>query len=91
MLSPVAYPWYFLWVLPGLAGKLPGWLVAWVFLVPALHIVDWHYAATGEWDHMKWLWFVVGVVPGLLLLRDIGRRLANRSHTDASLQETGEA
>ncbi len=91
LLSPVAYPWYFLWVLPGLAGKLPGWLVAWVFLVPALHIVDWHYAATGEWDHMKWLWYVVGVVPGLLLLHDIRRRLANRSRTDAPLQETGEA
>ncbi len=75
LLSPVAYPWYFVWVVPGLAYRPPGWLVVWVLSVPALHVVDWRYVATGEWDPLPWLWVVVGSLPAILLVRAWWRRL----------------
>lgn len=69
LLSPVAYPWYFLWIVPGLAVRAPIWLVVWVLSVPALHLVDWHYVATGQWDAMPWLWLIVDGVPAVLLIK----------------------
>ncbi len=74
LLGPVAYPWYFIWVVPAAALRPPAWLVAWLLSVPLLHLVDWHYAATGDWDPMAWLWYVVGVVPAVLLARAWWRR-----------------
>ncbi len=75
LLSPVAYPWYFLWIVPGLAIRPSAWLVAWVLSVPALHLVDWHYVSTGEWDPMPGLWIVVGVIPAVLLTKTWWQRL----------------
>lgn len=69
LLGPVNYPWYFLWVAPGLACSPPGWLVLWILSVPALHLVDWWYAYYGTWNAMPWLWVIVGIVPSALLLR----------------------
>ena len=67
LLGPVAYPWYFLWIVPGLALRPPMWLVVWVLSVPALHLVDWRYVSTGQWDEMRWLWLATGLLPGVLL------------------------
>ena len=75
LLSPVAYPWYFLWLVPGLALRPPAWLVIWCISVPVLHLVHWHEVATGTWDPMKWLWPLVGIVPAALLVREWWRRL----------------
>jgi hypothetical protein len=69
LLSPVAYPWYFLWAVPGLAFGAPVWLVVWILLLPVLHVVDWQYAATGVWNPMPWLWAVVTVPPVALGVR----------------------
>ena len=66
--GPVAYPWYFLWIVPGLAFRPPAWLLLWIFCVPALHVVDWHYVRTGAWDAMPWLWWMVDAAPLVLLL-----------------------
>jgi hypothetical protein len=75
LLSPVAYPWYFMWVVPGLAFRPPLWIVVWLISVPALHLVDWRYVSTGLWDPMPWLWGIVSVAPALLLFRAWLRRL----------------
>jgi hypothetical protein len=75
LLSPVAYPWYFLWLVPGLALRPPAWLLVWVVSVPILHVVDWHHTRHGVWDAMPWLWGVVLVAPGLLLLQAWWRRV----------------
>jgi alpha-1,6-mannosyltransferase len=83
LLSPVAYPWYFLWIVPGLVLRPPMWLVAWVLSVPALHLVDWRYVCTGQWDPMPALWIVVGVIPGVLLLRAWWQRLARPDRGEA--------
>ncbi len=76
LLGPVAYPWYFIWIVPGLAFRPPIWLALWVLSVPALHLADWHYVSTGQWDAMPWLWYAVGVVPAVLLMRAWWRRVA---------------
>jgi alpha-1,6-mannosyltransferase len=76
LLGPVAYPWYFIWIMPGLAFRPPIWLAIWVLSVPALHLVDWHYVSTGQWDAMPRLWYAVGVVPAVLLVRAWWRRVA---------------
>ena len=68
LLGPVAYPWYYLWVVPGLALRPPAWLLTWIILVPALHVVDWQYVRSGTWDAMMWLWIVVDAVPAVLLI-----------------------
>ncbi|MFQ5804985.1 MAG: glycosyltransferase 87 family protein [Phycisphaerae bacterium] len=78
LFSPVAYPWYFLWIVPGLAMRPPTWLVVWVLSVPALHLVDWQYVSTGRWDPMPWLWTRVGVIPAVLLIRAWWQRLGRR-------------
>ncbi len=78
LLAPVAYPWYFLWIVPGLVCRPPLWLVTWVLAVPALHLVDLHYVRTGVWDPMPWLWWVVDVLPALLLAGAWRRRLCRR-------------
>lgn len=75
LLSPVAYPWYFIWIVPGLAGRPPLWLIAWVYAVPTLHLVHYHHATTGQWDPMPDLWWLVGVAPAALLTIDIAARL----------------
>jgi len=75
LLGPVAYPWYFLWIVPGLAIRPPLWLIVWVLSVPALHLVDWHYVSTGRWDPMPGLWAVVGIIPAALLIRAWWQRL----------------
>jgi hypothetical protein len=75
LLSPVAYSWYFLWIVPGLILRPPLWLVAWVLCIPLLHVVDWRFAATGLWETMPWLWAIVSVVPGALLVKAWWRRL----------------
>jgi alpha-1,6-mannosyltransferase len=82
LLGPVAYPWYFIWIVPGLAFRPPIWLVVWLLSVPALHLVDWHYVSTGRWDPMPGLWWVVGAVPALSLLGAWCRRLAYTNHAD---------
>ncbi len=78
LLSPVAYPWYFLWIVPGLVFRPPLWLAVWVLGVPALHLVDLHYVRTGAWDPMPWLWWVVGLLPAMLLAEAWWRRLRRR-------------
>ena len=83
LLSPVAYPWYFLWLLPGLALRPPLWLVVWLVSVPALHLVHWHEVATGGWDPMAWLWPIVDLVPAILLVRAWWRRLREPEHIPA--------
>lgn len=83
LLGPVAYPWYFLWAVPGLALRPPAWLAVWILTVPALHLVDWRYVATGRWDPMQWLWVVVGLVPGVLLIRAWWQRLKAAGLRDA--------
>jgi len=75
LLGPVAYPWYFLWIVPGLALTPPLWLILWVLSVPALHLVHWQYVATGQWDPMVWLWPLVDALPAVLLIRGWWRRL----------------
>jgi alpha-1,6-mannosyltransferase len=82
LLGPVAYPWYFIWIVPGLAHRPPLWLVVWLLSVPALHVVDWQYASSGRWEAMPWLWYVVGAAPAILLARACWCRLA---HMDESL------
>jgi hypothetical protein len=89
LLSPVAYPWYFLWLVPGLALRPPIWLIVWVLSVPALHLVDFRHLSTGEWDPMPWLWIVVGVVPAVLLIRAWWQRLARRRASAASAERSG--
>ena len=74
LLGPVAYPWYFMWIVPGLALRPPLWLAIWVLAVPALHVVDWHYVTTGLWDPMPWLWLIVGTVPAALLVNGWRKR-----------------
>lgn len=86
LLSPVAYPWYFLWIVPALIARPPAWLTIWVVTVPALHIVDWHLAGTGEWDSMPWLWGVITIVPGVLLGLAWWRRMR---HADTPLPHGG--
>jgi hypothetical protein len=54
------------------------WLATWVLSVPLLHVVDWRLSATGDWHAMPWLWALVGVVPGVLLVRAWWQRLAGR-------------
>ena len=88
LLSPVAYPWYFLWIVPGLAIRPPAWLVIWVLSVPALHMVDWHYATTGQWNSMPWLWVVVGVAPALLLALAWWQRLAHSYRSEVCGETT---
>ncbi len=86
LLSPVAYPWYFLWIVPGLVLRPPLWLVIWIVSVPLLHLVHWKYVATGQWDPMPNLWLAVGFVPGLLLIRAWWQRLMHpRQGTNRSL------
>lgn len=75
LLSPVAYPWYFVWLVPGLAIRPPAWLVAWILVVPVLHLVDWRFAVTKEWNSMVWLWATVSIVPTVLLIRALWQRL----------------
>ncbi|MBU0618195.1 MAG: hypothetical protein KKI02_10795 [Planctomycetes bacterium] len=84
LLGPIAYPWYFIWIVPGLALRPPIWLVIWLLSVPALHLVDWHYISAGQadWDQMPWLWWIVGAVPAILLARAWWRRL---THIDEGL------
>lgn len=69
LLGPVAYPWYFLWIVPGLALRPRAWLIVWVLCVPALHLVDWQYVRSGRWAAMPWLWVLVDVIPACLLIR----------------------
>jgi hypothetical protein len=76
LLGPIAYPWYFIWIVPALALRPPIWLVVWVLSVPALHLVDWRYVSTGQWDPTPWLWWLVGVAPAVLLARAWWRRFA---------------
>jgi hypothetical protein len=87
LLSPVAYPWYFIWILPGLAWRPPLWLVIWIVSVPLLHSVHWHYVATGSWNPMVPLWYIVTVPPALLLARAWWQRL----RTPASLSACSDA
>lgn len=83
LFGPVAYPWYFIWIVPGLAVRPPLWMVLWVLSVPVLHLVDWRYVSSGQWDPMPWLWIVVGVIPAVLLVRAWWQRLA-RGDGDAA-------
>ncbi len=76
LLGPIAYPWYFIWIVPGLALRPPIWLVVWLLSVPALHLVDWQYVSSGRWDAMPWLWWIVGALPAILLIRAWWRRVA---------------
>jgi uncharacterized membrane protein len=82
LLSPVAHPWYFLWIVPGLLLRPPAWLIVWVLAVPALHVANWHHVATGEWDTMPRLCVLVGVVPAVLLVRAWWLRLAHPDSVD---------
>lgn len=93
LLSPVAYPWYFLWIVPGLALRPPLWLVVWLLSVPLLHLVDWQYVSTGQWDPMPWLWWIVGAIPAMLLIRAWLQRLRQpeRYQAPATLKNHGEA
>lgn len=75
LLGPVAYPWYFMWIVPALATRPQIWLTMWVLAVPALHLVDLHHVSMDEWDPMPWLWLVVGVVPAVLLIAAWSRRV----------------
>lgn len=80
LVGPVAYPWYFIWIVPGLGLRPPIWLVVWLLSVPALHLVDWYYVNTGRWDAMPWLWWAVGMLPAILLIQAWWRRLARIDH-----------
>ncbi len=82
LLSPVAYPWYFLWIVPGLALRPPAWLVVWVLTIPVLHVVDWRYAVTGHWDSMPWLWVLIEVAPFILLVGGLRRRLIHGGNVE---------
>ncbi len=75
LLSPVAFPWYFVWLVPGLLVRPPLWLIAWMLLVPALHVVDWRERLSGEWQAMPWLCVVVSALPGILVLTAWWRRV----------------
>lgn len=75
LLSPVAYPWYFLWLMPGLLARPPRWMIVWITVVPLLHLVAWHYSITGEWEPMRWLWILVGFAPTVLLILAWWQRL----------------
>lgn len=69
VLSPVAYPWYFLWLVPAVVARPQPWLIAWVLGAGALHLVDLQLALTGRWDPMPWLWGALFVAPAAGLTR----------------------
>ena len=63
LLGPVAWPWYFVWLVPALAFRPPAWLWVWTTSVGALHLVGWRYFASGQQDQMLWLSVAITVVP----------------------------
>jgi hypothetical protein len=75
LLGPVAYPWYFLWIVPVLLRRPAAWAVAWVLLAPALHFVAWREAVSGTWDEHQWLWWIVTIPAALLLIYATWKRL----------------
>lgn len=84
LLSPVAFPWYLVWLVPGLLVRPPLWLIVWVLIVPVLHIVDWRERVSGEWHAMPWLCVAVGTVPGILLAQACWRRVTARGQAPSA-------
>lgn len=78
---PVAFPWYFIWIVPALLMDPARWILVWLSLVPLLHLVDWRHRATGDWHPMPWLWITLGVVPAILLTRAFFQRLETGRRT----------
>lgn len=77
LVSPVAYPWYFLWVVPALAMRPPLWLIAWPFAVAVLHLlVGYRHVLTGRWDAMPWAWVPIAAIAGIGLGHMWLRRLS---------------
>lgn len=76
LLMPVAFPWYFVWLVPALLAGPPRWVLVWISVVPFLHVVDWQYHVTGEWQQMRWLVILTGIVPAILLVLAWWRRIA---------------
>lgn len=101
VLLPAVFPWYFVWLVPGLLicgfqapgapvsgvhiseylRRPPRWLLVWICVVPMLHVVDWQHRVTGEWQPMRGLCIIVGIVPVTLLVMAWWRRLAARCKT----------
>lgn len=75
LLMPVAFPWYFVWLVPALLVKPPRWVLVWISVVPFLHVADWRYHVTGEWPQMRWLVVLLGIVPAILLAQAWWRRI----------------
>lgn len=72
---PAAFPWYFVWLVPGLLLSPPRWILVWLSVVPLLHVVDWQHRATGDWHPMPWLWIILGLIPTLMLLKAWWQRI----------------
>ena len=88
LLSPVAYPWYFLWIVPGLAFRPPLWLIAWVVSVGSLHLAGWWHYTWGEWHPMTWLGVLVTIAPAVGLAHAWRHRLMLRAGRPAPVRET---
>ena len=79
LLSPVAYPWYFLWALPGIVIRPAPWIVWCVLSVGLFHWADFSDAAFGQWDRMHAEATVFALVTGALLAREWCRTLRGQT------------
>ena len=91
LVSPVAYPWYFLWVVPALATRPRWWLIAWPLAVAVLHLlVGYRHMLTGRWDAMPWASVPIAAIVGIRLGHMWLRRLSVPSSPARQSYATGD-
>jgi hypothetical protein len=87
LVSPVVYPWYFLWLTPMLVlSRGVGWYL-WPLSVTLLYLVTgWLHITTGRWNAIAWVsWAIVVPAAGFVLSRWRERLRPLKEHSACSV------